>query len=434
MRDSRLDTLLARLVEETISPGELTELEAHLDGNREAQQRYLHYLGLHARLEETSGVSGNAWGGRGTHRVTAFPKWGLAAAAAVLVAMFVMTLLNLATTREKKIARLADLNGPIAWMPDGSDGYQQLDESDIGVALSGGSLEAFAAGGWAKIEFLDGSSLEISGHAALKMSDLENGKTIHLRKGELSMDVVAQPPDKPMRITTPAADLVVLGTQFNVAANSFTTQLTVNMGKVRLKRLTDGKELEVPADNLAVAALEHDAPFELRRQKHFADTWKSDLPHDGVMGTWRDGAVRAHTHLWRGEPDDPEPPVLLHTVVLDPSLGDLPPVMAHEDSPLRFRGRLERDHRVVFGFTTYHPRGGVSGKYLLARDIAVGDDGAFEVELRIQDYRRNRSCFPESPVGHEIHQFWILTVTQDAGLEILGGELLRAAQRSSSSP
>ncbi|MEM1297313.1 MAG: FecR family protein [Verrucomicrobiota bacterium] len=425
MPDSRLDTLLARLVEETISSEELMELETLLDGNREAQQRYLCYLDLHSHLGEIPGIRAKRSADPGMSHGMAMPNWAFAAVAAVFVAMLSMAVFLWATNREKTIARLADLNGPVAWMPDGSDGYQHLDEDDIGVPLLGGTLEAFAAGGWAKIEFRDGTSLEVSGHAALKMSDLENGKTIHLRKGELSMDVVPQPADEPMRITTPAADLIVLGTQFNVAANSFSTQLTVNEGEVRIKRLADGQVLNVPAEHFAVAALEHDAPFEAHRRKRFADTWKSELPRDAVLGTWREGAVRAHTHLWRGEPNYPEPPVLLHTVVLDASQGDLPPVMAHQDSRLRFRGRLERDHRVIFGFTTYHPRGGFSGKFSVPRKIVVDENGEFEVELNLQDYRRSKACFPVSPAGHEIHQFWILTVTEDAGLEIFSGELLR---------
>lgn len=427
MPDSRLDVLLARLVEETISSEELMELEALLDGNQEAQQRYLHYLGLHSQLVESRGVRMKESVTSGGFSGIALPSWVMAAAAAVFVALLSLAVFLWATTREKTIARLADLNGPIAWMPDGSDGYQHLDEEDIGLSLAAGTLEAFAAGGWAKFEFLDGTSLEVSGHAALKISELKNGKTIHLRKGELSMDVVPQPADEPMRITTPAADLVVLGTQFNVAVSSFSTQLTVNEGDVQIMRLTDGQVLNVPAEHFAVAALEHDAPFEAHRRKRFADTWKSELPRDAVMGTWREDAVLAHTHLWRGDRNDPDPvsPVLLHTVVLDPSRCDFPPVMAHQDSRLRFRGRLEQDHRVIFGFTTYHPRGGFSGKYSVPRQIVVDENGEFEVELNLQDYRRSKACFPVSPAGHEIHQFWILTVTEDAGLEIFSGELLR---------
>ena len=56
---AKLDALLARLVDETITPGELGELESLMDGRPEAQRRYLHYLGLHADLDE-AGVPAEA--------------------------------------------------------------------------------------------------------------------------------------------------------------------------------------------------------------------------------------------------------------------------------------------------------------------------------------------------------------------------------------
>ena len=60
MRDSDskhrdLDPLLARLVDETITPDEMLKLERRLDGNPEEQRRYLHYLDLHADLVQVDG-------------------------------------------------------------------------------------------------------------------------------------------------------------------------------------------------------------------------------------------------------------------------------------------------------------------------------------------------------------------------------------------
>ena len=59
---------------------------------------------------------------------------------------------------------------------------------------------------------------------------------------------------------------------------------------------------------------------------------------------------------------------------------------------------LERNHQVIFGFTTYHPRGGFSGKYSVPRDIVVSENGEFEVELKIQDYSRFKTSNPASSV------------------------------------
>ncbi len=53
----RLDELLARLVDEKIDSAETSELESLLEGNEEAQDRYLHYLGLHEDWHAPSGQS-----------------------------------------------------------------------------------------------------------------------------------------------------------------------------------------------------------------------------------------------------------------------------------------------------------------------------------------------------------------------------------------
>ena len=87
--NTELDPLLARLVEETITPEELEKLESVLDGNPEAKRRYLHYLGLHAGLE-SSGAKNTSF----RQFANPAPRWrrqdvvlsGLAAAAVVLLA------------------------------------------------------------------------------------------------------------------------------------------------------------------------------------------------------------------------------------------------------------------------------------------------------------------------------------------------------------
>ena len=57
MPDGNLDSLLARLVDETITPTEFQELEQQLGNNLDAQRRYLHYLDLHADLQEVDEVT-----------------------------------------------------------------------------------------------------------------------------------------------------------------------------------------------------------------------------------------------------------------------------------------------------------------------------------------------------------------------------------------
>ena len=52
----RLNSLLSLVVEETISTEERVELEEILEEYPEAQQRYLHYLGLHVDLQQSKSL------------------------------------------------------------------------------------------------------------------------------------------------------------------------------------------------------------------------------------------------------------------------------------------------------------------------------------------------------------------------------------------
>ena len=232
---TRLDTLLARLVDETISAGELEELEVALEGDREAQRRYLHYLGLHSDLDAsaappvaplTPSDGGRRWWAVGL---------GISAAAAVVFAAALwFQRPERAPADAGAIAHIVELNGSIAWTGDGGE---VVDVLRAGDPLGGGTLEALAANSWVDIEFKDGSRVAVSGHSVVTFSQGDAGKLIRLRRGDLSVEAAPQPEGKPLRLMTPSAEAEVLGTQFNVTADSFSTLVSVNEGVVRVKRL-----------------------------------------------------------------------------------------------------------------------------------------------------------------------------------------------------
>jgi hypothetical protein len=49
----------------------------------------------------------------------------------------------------------------------------------------------------------------------------------------------------------------------------------------------------------------------------------------------------------------------------------------------------------------------------------------FEVTLSLGAFQPEKECFPASPVGHELFDCWILTVEEDAGLEVSRVELIK---------
>jgi hypothetical protein len=123
--------------------------------------------------------------------------------------------------------------------------------------LPGGTIEGTALDSWFELEFLDGSTAMIFGDSMLTFSD-QGQKEVRLKQGRFSATVVPQPPGEPMLIHTPAAELKVVGTRFDVEAGPASTMLYVREGKVQIRRVSDGKTVDVPADHRVVVTADSD--------------------------------------------------------------------------------------------------------------------------------------------------------------------------------
>jgi hypothetical protein len=427
---TRLNVLLSRLVDESITAEEFSELEEILEEYPDAQQRYLHYLGMHVDLQQSKSLdaapAGSGATGSKVRRITFLAG---AAAAIVLAGMF---FIQPGPGEQSSIARIVKLSGPIAWTGDGGQMVNSLNAGDL---IKGGTLETLAANSWAEIEFLDGSTIWVSGAALLTLSDGEQGKFIHLRRGDLSADVAAQPAGKPLRLMTPSAEAEVLGTQFNVTAGPESTRVSVNEGLVSVERLADGSVQKVPANHLVVAALERESEFKAIPHGvpgfpwSTIEGWQSQFPRDARRGDLQlpvaqyPMRLRAKPCLWTEEGREPD---LHYSVNIGVSATSRIPVCLSENARFRVRGRMISSNRVLFGFRGNYLRGGFAGKYFTWRDgdVSGHPDGNFELDIEVAKMTPDRNYFPASPVGLELFDCWALTHEVTAGLEIISVELI----------
>jgi hypothetical protein len=114
---------------------------------------------------------------------------------------------------------------------------------------------------YAVLELPDGTRLELSADTQIRLAedDPRQGRRLILSTGLLRADVRPQPPDRPLVVVTPQAEIVVLGTCFRVAAvPAIATEVETEAGMVRLTRLADGASVDVPAGSSAVAAANPD--------------------------------------------------------------------------------------------------------------------------------------------------------------------------------
>jgi WD40 repeat protein len=117
----------------------------------------------------------------------------------------------------------------------------------------------------AVVQYADGTRLELNADTIVRLgprngAPAAGGKHVFLAVGLLEADVTPQPDGRPMVLSTPHAEIRVLGTRFTSASVPEATRIELEEGRVELTRKSDGKSIEVPEGSYAVAA-PHFEPF-----------------------------------------------------------------------------------------------------------------------------------------------------------------------------
>ena len=265
---------IAAWLDGRISEGESETLQQELRDSAEARTAFRQYAELDTVIREVADTQGvgtiSKAGGSSMSSprpaMTPFAKAVLALAAGIIVAV-TGTLYYQHVNANRNIVRITGLNGALTWIGNGGrivqgSGAEQEPTRWSNVLreeaeLPGGTIEGTEPDSWFELEFDDGSSAMIFGDSILTFSD-QGQKELRLKQGRFSATVVPQPADEPMLIHTPAAELKVVGTRFDVEAGPESTRLYVREGKVQIRRVSDGKTVDVPADHRVVVTADSD--------------------------------------------------------------------------------------------------------------------------------------------------------------------------------
>jgi hypothetical protein len=305
----------------------------------------------------------------------------------------------------------------------------------VGTELAGGTIEGMTPDSWFEIQFNDGSTVMISGTSTLTITD-PGQKELRLREGFFSANVVPQPKGKPMLIHTPSTLLEVLGTQFDVEANQASTMVNVTEGKVRVRRLSDGREVDVLAKQRVIA--EGGGDLTPQWLPESVNHWKSQLHlRPGGYGTWLP-ATQQRAAAQKAIPLVPpgNPSVTMYLLGIPVSRSDGPPVVVRSDSRFVVRGRLNKPAKVYFGIAVSDVNGGFAGKFRGDLDgeqpISEPDEnGRFEVVYQIGDFtldpcvRDRKEQLAARPEDLVLKGVWTFTNTGGpSGLEVTEVELI----------
>jgi hypothetical protein len=116
-------------------------------------------------------------------------------------------------------------------------------------------------GGVVALQYLnEETTLELKYGTSAAFSAESSGKQIQLSTGEVRASVVKQPAGQTLRIVTPQAQAIVVGTRFALSVRGDVTRLEVTEGCVRLAR-ENGESLDVTAGRIALATADGQLAF-----------------------------------------------------------------------------------------------------------------------------------------------------------------------------
>ncbi len=334
------------------------------------------------------------------------------------------------------IATIKSMGGVVYWTGDGG---KVTSEIGVGSPLAGGTIESSSPSAWIELEFLDGTTVMVSGDSRLTFSDFGQ-KILHLKKGNVTSKVSPQPPSRPMLVHTRTALLEVLGTEFNVGSELDATSLNVTEGKVRLKRLSDGEVVDVPANQRVVSATGQ--PLKPHLIPESISQWKSQFQTDplGVHGRLVPKTdtteARLRTVPYMHTTPKGEPMALfaagLQIFGKDGAIVELGP-----HSMIQVRGYVKNTGSVVFGVTARKSNGDHGGNFMVLNPVLnLDSDGRFECILKASDLRldpgliETNESLEQSPVNTIAEAFFCSTADESAGIEITEVKIFDGSQDS----
>jgi WD40 repeat protein len=218
--------------------------------------------------------------------------WIAATAAALLVGIAGTWMFGFAPAGEVPLARIVEVEGE-AEITGASGSTAALANAPL---LAGQSLQTRGEESSAVILYADGTRLALGADSTVSLfsandsnesSQAAAGKRVVLSEGFLTADVAPQPAGQPMVLTTPQAELVVLGTRFNLSGGSEATYVETDEGSVRVTRKSDGQSVQVDggfATSVTAAAplVAQSLPKTLAGPRLALDSfWTASLSPDG---------------------------------------------------------------------------------------------------------------------------------------------------------
>jgi hypothetical protein len=338
--------------------------------------------------------------------------------AAVLLAIF-----SFVQTRSPgALLEVVAVHGAAVW----NNGQQRVPLVN-GARLAAGSIETESEAATAEVRLADGTHFTLHGSAEAAFSD-SGGKQVTLKRGKVTASVAKQDTRRPLRVRTPAANVEVLGTVFSLEAAPQRTNLSVAEGRVRLRRLVDGREVEVGAEqHVAASLVSSDAlvPQGLRAPAHHWALDFSEAP-ERFTGTWCAAEATEPARIAAApsvEKRHDDGSIYVHHAVIVRSASNSPAdafASITPDSVLRVRLRMRREFGLQLMIATRHPNGAFAGNFESVKrhpQIIPGTEWQ-TVEVPIREMEPIHPDRVKVAAGKQANVVIITTMHEPVGLEV----------------
>jgi hypothetical protein len=340
------------------------------------------------------------------------------AAAAVLLGIF-----SFVQTRPPgALLEVVAVHGAAIW----SDGQTRVPLVQ-GARLAAGTIETESETTTAEVRLTDGTHFTLHGSAEAVFSE-SGGKKVMLKRGKVTASVARQATGRPLRVRTPAANVEVLGTVFSLEAAPQRTNLSVAEGRVRLRRLVDGREVEVGAEqHVAASLVSSDAliPEEMKAPPHQWSLSFAQAP-ERFTGTWSpakgaEPARIAGAPILEKRHDDGS--IYVHHGVIVRSASNSPAdafASITPDSVLRVRLRMKREFALQLMIATRHPNGAYAGNFESVKrhpQIVPGTEW-HTLEVPIRELQPIHPERVKVAAGKQANVVILTTMHEPVGLEV----------------
>ncbi len=292
--DPDLDQMLSDHVDGLLDDADENALADLLREDAKARDYYLRYLSLHGALHwDYAEAALDPTPMRTVVETrTLLSPFGIGLAAAMICVGFVLLIAS--ASRDVVTVEIAE---NAVFRDAGS--FKILTE---GMRLPAGTVNVDSATGFAQLRFEDGTLITLDGGSELSIAIVASRKSLRLHEGNLTAKVAPQPEDFPMRIVTPTAEIEVLGTVLSVRSEATETGLLVDEGRVRLRRLADGAQIEVPASHQSSASLDFGEQLFVEKSTIPEKEWRLRFGDPAIRVTKGIGDDSGTQAFYRSEP------------------------------------------------------------------------------------------------------------------------------------